>query len=116
MILFSLVKEFVIQTVAQGVLTLIERFKQSFVQWLQQIPEMIQDKVDGIVYGCKTFVREQLGINKEISDNYAFNGKQWQKTTVTREVRSSEIPYEISSQISNGEVLDVTEELELYMK
>ncbi len=116
MILFSLVKEFVIQTVAQGVLTLIEKFKQSFILWLQHIPEMIQDKVDGVIYGCKTFVGEKLGINSEISDNYSYNGRQWQKTTVTREVSSSEIPYEISSQIEDGNLLDMTDELELYIR
>lgn len=116
MILFSIVKEFVIQTVAQGVLTLIERFRTSFIQWLQQIPAMIQDKVDGVVFGCKTFVGEKLGINQEISDNYSFNGKQWQKTTVTREVSASEIPPEITNRMNGNTPLDVTDELELCMK
>lgn len=115
MILFSLLKEFVIQTVAQGVLTLIERFRTSFIQWLKSIPEMIQDKVDGVVYGCKTFIGEKLGVNREISDNYSFNGKQWQKTSVSREVSADEIPPEIMSRMSNNEPLDVTDELELYL-
>lgn len=116
MILFSILKEFVIQTVAQGVLSLIEQFRMSFIQWLQKIPEMIQDKVDGVVYGCKTFVGEKLGINNEISDNYSFNGRQWQKTTVSREVSSSEIPDEIKSRMVSGTPLDMTEELELSLK
>ena len=116
MILFSILKEFVIQTVAQGVLSLIEQFRMSFIQWLQKIPEMIQDKFDGVVYGCKTFVGEKLGINNEISDNYSFNGRQWQKTTVSREISSSEIPEEIKSRMVSGTPLDMTEELELSLK
>lgn len=116
MILFSIVKEFVIQTVAQGVLTLIEKFRLSFVMWLQQIPAMIQDRVDGVVYGCKTFVGKKLGVNNEISDNYSYNGRQWQKTTVSREVSASEIPPEISDKMSADTPLDVTDELELCLK
>ncbi len=116
MILFSIVKEFVIQTVAQGILTMIEEFRLSFIKWLQQIPAMIQDKVDGVVYGCKTFVGEKLGVNNEISDNYSYNGKQWQKTTVSREISSSEIPDEIKEQMTPGTPLDMTEELELALK
>lgn len=116
MILFSVLKEFVIQTVAQGVLSLIEKFRISFIQWLQKIPEMIQDKVDGVVYGCKTFVGEKLGVISEISDNYSYNGKQWQKTTVSREISSSEIPDEIKSQMVSGIPLEMTKELELLIE
>lgn len=116
MILFSILKEFVIQTVAQGVLTLIEKFRLSFINWLKQIPEMIQDRVDGIVYGCKTFVCEKLGVNQERSDNYSYNGQKWQKTTVSREISASEIPYEIKSRMVSGSELEMTEELELSLK
>ncbi len=116
MILFSIVKEFVVQTVAQGILTLIEKFRLSFIEWLQQIPAMIQDKVDGVVYGCKTFIGEKFGVNNEISDNYSYNGRQWQKTTVSREISSFEIPDEIKSRMTSGTPFDVREELELALK
>ena len=116
MLLFSVIKEFAIQTIAQGILTLIEKFRISFIQWLQQIPAMIQDRVDGVVYGCKTFVGEKLGVSNEISDNYSYNGRQWQKTTVSREINSSEIPDEIRSRMVSGTPLEMTEELELSLR
>ncbi len=116
MLLFSVIKKFAFEAVAFGIMTLIEQFRTSFLQWLQSIPAMIIDKVDGTVIGCKTFVGEKLGVNREISDNYSYNGKQWQKTTVSREVSSSEIPDEIKSRMVSGSQLDMTEELEMALK
>ena len=113
MILFSVIKEIVFEVIAHGIISLIEYFRRSFLAWLQRIPEMIQDKVDGIVYGAKTFVGNKLGVSTEISENYSYNGQRWQRTTVTRTVDESEIPEEILCKMRQSDRVDVTDELQM---
>ena len=113
MLLFSAVKRIAAGMAAQVICTLIDFFKKSFIDWLQTIPDMLSDKIDGKLIGCKTFIGNKLGYAQEASDNYSYNGTQWQKTTVSRNIDVDEVPEEYSSRLSGDEMLDITDELEL---
>ena len=77
--------------------------------------QKVQQLVEGIVYGCKVFVKKlQEGV-KEISRHYSKVDQHWQETTVTKIISESEVPPEILARAKASEELDITDELEMQL-
>ncbi len=104
------------------VTSLIEQFYCSLTNWLKTLPEKLKKATPGILIGCKTFVdgvRERIRNGMvEISRNYSKVGDEWHMVSAERVVGMNEVPAEIVEETAtcdNG-LLDVTEELEMYLE
>ena len=68
---------------------------------------------DGIVYGCRVFIKKlQEGV-QEISRHYYKVGQQWEEAEFTRQVPASEVPPELLARADTNVELDITEEMEM---
>lgn len=115
MILFSLIAS----CARKIAVTVLEIFYEAFTQWLKYLPQELEDKIQGVLIGCKTYVdtkKSELGLAEEVSKNYSKVGDKWQVTTASREVSASEIPEEIMVRAVNDTMVDVTDELEMSLK
>lgn len=94
---------------------IIAAFWNDLVSFLKKALQKVQQLVEGIVYGCKVFVKKlQEGV-KEISRHYSKVDQHWQETTVTKIISESEVPPEILARAKASEELDITDELEMQL-
>lgn len=90
-------------------------FWRDFHNFILKAIERVKQVVNGIVYGCRVFVKKlQEGV-QEISRHYSKVGQHWEETTVTRRVSESEVPPEILERAKASAELDITEEMEMQL-
>jgi hypothetical protein len=102
-----------------AICTLIDIFYDRFANWLRSLPEALKPVTEGVLIGCKAYVeivKSQFGIAAHLSKNYSKLGDKWFVTTAKHEVSISEIPDEIKSRTFVDNLLEVTNELELFIK
>lgn len=103
---------------ATVIATLIDKFYDDIIKWLQQIGTVAKRVVQGTLIGCKTFVNVAKAAiraaGKEISKNYSKVGDQWQVTEVERTVNANQIPDEIYQKADsvNTDMLELTQDIE----
>lgn len=92
---------------------IVAAFWNDLVNFLKKAISKVRQVVEGIVYGCKVFVKKLREGVKEISRHYSKVDQHWEETTITKTVPESEVPPEILARARANEELDITEELEM---
>ena len=111
MLLYSLIMKFV-KIIIENLLSM---FLGAFLEWLKQMPDKLNGRIKGKLWGVKTFVDIAKGL--EISDNYSLDSaKQWHKTTLSRMVDIDNIPEEIKRRALNSSKVEITDDLEQELK
>ena len=70
---------------------------------------------DGVVYGCRVFLKKLWEGVQEISRHYYKVGQHWEEAEFTRQVPASEVPPELLSRVNANAELDITEEMEMQL-
>ena len=94
----------------------VAAFWNDLVKFLKKAIQKVSQIIEGIVYGCKVFVRKIHEGIKEISRHYSKVDQHWEETTVTKTISESEVPPEILEQARASEELDITDELEMQLE
>lgn len=102
--------------VALAGIGIVAAFWNDLVSFLKKAVNKVKQIVNGIVYGCKVFVRKLSEGVKEISRHYSKVDQHWEETTVTRTINESEVPPEILERANRGQDLDITDELEMQLE
>ena len=89
---------------------IVAAFWNDIVKFLKKAVEKVRRLVEGVVYGCKVFVKKMREAVKEISRHYS------KETTVTKVISESEVPPEILERARANEELDITDELEMQLE
>ena len=92
---------------------IVAAFWNDLVNFLKKAINKVHQIVEGIVYGCKVFVKKLREGVKEISRHYSKVDQHWEETTITRTVSESEVPPEILARANANVELDITDELEM---
>ena len=95
---------------------IVAAFWNDLVKFLKKAIQKVRQLVEGIVYGCKVFVRKIREGIKEISRHYSKVDQHWEETTVTKTISESEVPPEILERARASEELDITDELEMQLE
>ena len=74
---------------------IVAAFWNDIVKFLKKAVEKVRQLVEGVVYGCKVFVKKMREGMKEISRHYSKVDQHWEETTVTKVISESEVPPEI---------------------
>lgn len=98
-----------------GVVGIVATFWNDIISFLQNALYKVKQIVEGIVYGCKVFVKKLSEGVREISRHYSKVNGHWQETTVTKTISEREVPPEILERAKIEEELDITDELELQL-
>lgn len=92
---------------------IVAAFWKDLVNFLKKAVEKVRQLVDGIVYGCRVFLKKLSEGIKEISRHYSKVDQHWEETTVTKIVSESDVPAEILARANGYQELDITDELEM---
>lgn len=95
---------------------IVAAFWNDIVKFLKKAVEKVRRLVEGVVYGCKVFVKKMREGVKEISRHYFKVDQHWEETTVTKVISESEVPPEILERARANEELDITDELEMQLE
>ena len=95
---------------------IVAAFWNDIVKFLKKAVEKVRRLVEGVVYGCKVFVKKMRGGVKETSRHYSKVDQHWEETTVTKAISESEVPPEILERARANEELDITDELEMQLE
>ena len=71
---------------------IVAAFWNDIVKFLKKAVEKVRRLVEGVVYGCKVFVKKMREAVKEISRHYSKVDQHWEETTVTKVISESEVP------------------------
>lgn len=95
---------------------IIAAFWNDLVNFLKKAIHKVQQIVEGIVYGCRVFLKKLREGVKEISRHYSKVDQHWEETTITKVIPESEVPPEILERANANRELDITDELELQLE
>lgn len=95
---------------------IIAAFWNDLVDFLKKAVKKVQQIVEGIIYGCKVFVKKVREGVKEISRHYSKVDQHWEETTITKVISESEVPPEILKRANASMELDITDELEMQLE
>lgn len=95
---------------------IVAAFWNDLVNFLKKAVQKVRQLVEGIVYGCKVFVKKLWEGVKEISRHYSKVDQHWEETTITKVISESEVPPEILERARANEELDITDELEMQLE
>ena len=94
---------------------IVAAFWNDLLNFLKKAIQKVRKIVDGIVYGCKVFIKKMREGVKEISRHYSKVDQHWEETTITKVISESEVPPEILERARTNRELDITEELEMQL-
>lgn len=98
-----------------GVIGIAATFWNDIISFLKIAINKVKQMVEGVIYGCKVFLKKlQEGV-KEISRHYSKVDGHWQETIVTKTISESEVPPEILARVNTSEEIDISNELELQL-
>ncbi|MCI8404738.1 MAG: hypothetical protein HFE49_07520 [Clostridia bacterium] len=89
---------------------------KNIVQWIQRVWQKLQERIQGVIEGVKTFILKTKEGFKNSTKYYSRDKitEEWQETVVLKPVDESEIPKAILQRIKScsiGSEIETTEEL-----
>lgn len=82
--------------------------------WILRGAKKVAQIVRGVVFGVRIFIKKIQEAFKEISRHYSKDRQgNWEETTVTRTIDSSEVPQDIREMANKTSETDITKKLEL---
>ena len=99
--------------ITAGAVGIVAAFWNDIVNFLQAAVRKVQAMIDGVLYGCKVFLRKMGEAIKEIARHYSKVDGHWVETTTTRTVPASEVPPDILKKAGESQEYDITDELEM---
>lgn len=89
-------------------------FWSDIKDWIVRGAKKVAEVVRGVVFGVRVLAKKMREAFKEISRHYSKDRQgNWEETTVTRKVDSSEVPQEILDMANSTSEIDITNKLEL---